>query len=305
VAVSAIRGRDGWLFLSGDSNDALGQFTGKVAHTEISLSKWAATLRRRRAFFDARGISYFFFVAPDTNAIYPEMLPDEVTSARIRPIDKLIEAAWVDADFEVIYPLIELRREKKRALVCQKTDSHLSGFGGWVLAQAALRRINGVIDVPIADIKDIRYKESLEIGDLGSKFEPPISGATTHVNPRSITSKMIYFNNIQNRGGIRIYENKNEFLPKCVLFSDSYGHYTAPHLANSFSRLVYVHSPFVDIEIVEKEMPNVVLSIFAERFCISPPDDLAYPSLLQLIKEKLGSKNLTAHDYPWIEDQYT
>jgi hypothetical protein len=46
-----------------------------------------------------------------------------------------------------------------------------------------------------------------------------------------------------------------------------------PFLAESFRRLVFAHTPWVDYELVDRENPDIVLSLFVERFLIYVPDD--------------------------------
>src|SRR6185436_11618014 len=70
------------------------------------------------------------------------------------------------------------------------------------------------------------------------------------------------------------------------LFGDSYAEALLKFLAESFRRFVFAHSPTVDLELVERERPNLVVSLMAERFLIQVPDDARAPSFVERERAK-------------------
>src|SRR5204863_7452093 len=81
-----LRGRDGWLFLAGDTNDVLGQHTGELRLEAEQLERWRLVVEQRKRMVEEMGAHYVFGVAPDTHAIYPDKLPDGVQPAGRRPV---------------------------------------------------------------------------------------------------------------------------------------------------------------------------------------------------------------------------
>ena len=90
------RGRDGWLFIAEDANDALAQHSGALRLSAGQLEDWKTLLERRLEFFGSLGCRYLLIVAPDTHAVYPEHLPPEIEPTSERPVQQLIESLRQD-----------------------------------------------------------------------------------------------------------------------------------------------------------------------------------------------------------------
>ena len=69
-----LEGRDGFLFLTKDTNDVLGQHTGRLRFTKPQLEEWRTVLERRIERTAQAGAPYMFAVAPNTHSVYPEKL---------------------------------------------------------------------------------------------------------------------------------------------------------------------------------------------------------------------------------------
>ena len=85
-----VEGKDGWLFLVRDTNHVMDQHTGRLQFTPRQLEDWRYVLETRSAWLAGRQIPYFFIVPPNTHAVYPEYLPDDVVPVAERPVLQLM-----------------------------------------------------------------------------------------------------------------------------------------------------------------------------------------------------------------------
>ena len=85
-----VEGKDGWLFLARDTNHVIHQHTGRLRFSQRTLEDWRHVLETRFAWLAHRRIPYFFLVPPNTHAVYPEYLPDDVVTVAERPVLQLL-----------------------------------------------------------------------------------------------------------------------------------------------------------------------------------------------------------------------
>lgn len=70
----------------------------------------------------------------------------------------------------------------------------------------------------------------------------------------------------------RVYTNANTTLQKAVIFLDSTSQFMAPWLAEHFSRCVCIwHQGDMVQRVIERESPDIIFQIMAERFVWSYP----------------------------------
>ena len=75
----ALVGADGWLFLRNDKNNVLGQHLGQVRLGARRRRAWSRLLERRMALMRELGTTWLCVIAPDKEAVYPELLPPGMT----------------------------------------------------------------------------------------------------------------------------------------------------------------------------------------------------------------------------------
>jgi len=281
----ALEGRDGWLFLTGDSNDVIGQHTARRSLPAEAMEQWRVTLERRRERFESRDVPYAMFLAPDKEAMYPEYLPPDVVPVSPRPMRRLQDHLAGTAASDVLF-LLEpaLRKALGRGIVYPKTDTHWSAFGAFQGSAAMCARMG----LEHIDEKDVDWRGKSWTGDLGEKCSPPRSAPTLSGSVRSPQSRRVFDNEVVNRGTIRVFEKDPVAGPVGLLFGDSFAYYLLEFLAESFGRLVYAHSITVDWELVDEVKPDVAMSLAIERFCFYPPDDDAARAVRAIAAEKLG-----------------
>jgi alginate O-acetyltransferase complex protein AlgJ len=279
-----VEGRDGWLFLANDSNDTVGQHTGRRRFSKKELETWRKLLEARVAFLDERGIRYVFGVAPDTHAVHQELLPDDLEPVAERPIHQLMRHLEEhDSPVRIIYPLEEMRAAKHRTEVSSPVDSHWSEFGAFISYQRYLDEIEG--DVPFRRLAedDIQFVEAQIKGDLGFKLDRTGPMVIARMPP---TARMLSDNCVHNIGEHVVTECDAAPPTRCLVFGDSFTNSLLRFVAEGFGRMVFAHLPNMDFELVDQERPDVVMTVMAERFMVRIPEDEGVPSLERLARYK-------------------
>jgi alginate O-acetyltransferase complex protein AlgJ len=282
----AVEGKDGWLFVANDSNDVFGQHAGTLEFPDSHFEQWREVLEGRVEWLAERGIPYYFVVAPDTHAIYPEKLPEWFQPIRERPIERLMRRLKEsDSSVRVIYPLEELLAAKAEQQVGLPLDSHWSEFGAFV----AYRRIVDELEragVPMRTIskQDLTFTEVDIPGDLGQM----LGIATSHELYVDFArgARLLNDNAVENIGALLEFECDLAPPTRFLLLGDSYSWRLGRYLAESFGRFVFAHTPILDRNLVEREQPDVVISLLSERFLRLVPDDEHGATIVEAAREK-------------------
>jgi GT2 family glycosyltransferase len=269
-------GRDGWLFLQEDRNDALGQHTGRVEFSPQDRESLATLLRERRAVTEAHGCIWITAVVPDKEAVYAEFLPPEVVPVPRRPVHDFLEIAAAEGA-PALYLLDDLRAAKAQGDLYMRTDTHWNHRGAFVAYAAVCREISARgLDLEVVDPQSISWIEQPVQGDLGSKLYPEVAEGKD-VLPRlegPVRGAMVYDNRVRNHGMVLIHEQRDrDDLPTCLVFGESFAPPLVNFLKESFGRVVFVHTSMLVSDLIERLRPDVVLSVPTERFLISVPDD--------------------------------
>ena len=270
---NALVGKDGWLFLRNDENNILGQHLGQVRLGARRRRAWARLLERRMELMRELDTTWLCMIAPDKEGVYPELLPAGMTPAARRPVHEILaEAERLGAP--VFYPLDRLLEAKRVGQPYYQTDTHWNQFGAHaayllIVTELAARGI----DVPFIAADDVNWIPEETLGDLGQKLRPQRSGTSVRAELGRHTSRLVYDNRIANHGRKMVFEAEDDSRPDCVAFGESYANHLLLFLKESFGRLTFVHTSMVDRDLLERERPEVVLTLPLERFMLRVPDD--------------------------------
>jgi hypothetical protein len=286
-----LRGNDGWLFLRGDSNDVIGQHTGRITLTRGSRRSWSRIIKQRCSLAKHLDVVWLCVVIPDKESVYPEYLPPEVKSSVERPVHQILDTAK-RLNAPIIYSLSDLEQAKGAGELYPKTDTHWNHRGAYVVYQRICKElVKRGIEVSALDEEVIEWSDERTPGDLGGKIHPePIESSTTRAKLLKPNGRLKFENGIRNRGQVWIFE-RDDLVdgPTCVVFGESFVGSLFVFLKETFRRVVVVHTSMFVREIVEAEAPDVVLSIPLERFMVRAPDDgEAFLKLASIAREKGG-----------------
>ena len=271
-----LEGREGWLFLSNDSNRTVDQATGKRPLGDEDIEAWRVTLMLRRAWLATLGCRYIFAVAPNKESVFPEFLPAGLVLSENRPVRQL-EAAGTG----MIYRPEILRG----ADTYSRTDTHWNDAGGLRQAEMLLaecRRL-GVAAGPLSAM-EMSFKTKRHYGDLGRKLQPPRESEVIRKDVRRRLARVVFESGVSNTGSVVVFEGEDKTLPRAMMFADSFGGVgsVSDYLAQGFSRLVVLWQPHFDFRLIEQERPDIVISQMVERFLVSVPNDIRSDKLSRM-----------------------
>lgn len=290
-SAKVLYGKDGWLFLRRDSNDVLGQLTGKIDLDSSDRESWRSLLAQRMRKSNELGTRWECLIAPDKEIVYPERLPPEIVPSDRRPIQDILEVAS-DLDAPLTYLLDDLLLAKAGGDVYFVNDTHWNHRGAYVAYQALVDQIGEDMEIDRVSEDRITWYSATAVGDLGEKCYPePVAAAGIRARIDKPRAEVLFDNSVKNHGRVIIFERRD--LPSastCVVFGESFADNVLPFLRESFRRLVFVHTSMYVEEIIRIEAPDVVVTLPVERFLLKIPSDRDAFRRLQATADKKGGQ---------------
>ncbi len=279
-------GRDGWLFLTGDTNDVLGQHTGRVQPGKLWELRWRRVLAARKRLVSGVDASWVHCLIPDKESVYAEQLPPEIEVVPRRPIHRFLEIAR-SMGVPAMFPLDEMRAARDRGLIFHETDTHWTYLGAHVVYELVCDELERRgFSVPRVDPDDILFETTEEAGDLGSKLDPPHLGHGLDATLRSERAELVFDSGVHLTGRVGVWEADID-APTAVMFGTSYSTLGALFFKESFRRMVFVHGNSLDGKLIRREKPDVLLTMPAERGVVRiPPDWRAHRYLAKIAGRK-------------------
>lgn len=277
-----LAGRQGWLFLTGDSNDSSGQFSGHHKPSQKWLDEWAAYFKAlNRLETDTSAGQLCVLIAPSKESLFPDYypLPKGIKS----PLENLLEQ---HSDVKELYYPVDVLSEF-RELSYDKAETHWTDFGARLVCQEIVHRWKRH-NPPLP----LQFNCSYQSGDLGWKTVPPVK--TYRANAAwPNTAKIIFDNFILHHGRIRVWSNPQAPRKQTgVIFGGSSAEHMERYYTALFSRIVYVYSAGSwDPSILNHERPNFTIMQTSERFLTrapSPEVDTA-----KVVKDKIAKGHVT------------
>ncbi len=278
--IPVLKGRDGWMFYTGDK--ALEQYLGLKPFSQEELREFAMILNGKKEYLEKRKIHYIFVVAPAKKSIYPEYLPIDVSMRHETPLDQLIAYLRENSSVEVLDLREELRTAKRVRRVYQKTDTHWNDYGAYIAHRTITRELEKYFPA-IAALKNPRYSfvvKNCEKGDLAAlsamrerlREDCVTLAAGNRFFAQKVPLESFYkeykaIDSLAPNPGLLtiITERKGSALPRAIVFRDSYAYYLLPFLSENFSRVVYMWDYTLNKDFIEREKPQVVIDQVAER----------------------------------------
>lgn len=269
-----VAGRNGRMFLAHDSNRVLDQHSGRLRMGRGQLAAWSALVARRAMALAQHDCAYALLIPPNAHSVYPEDLPARLTTAAERPVHALLAqlAEHVPA-VPVVHPLPQLLDRKRRDEVFPRTETHWNELGAFVAYQALMDALPAAVPARRLDEDDVWFFPLSAPGDLGSKRRLPSKSPHLFAYPRHPDARLVADNMVEGTGNVIVTESPVAPPGTCVVFGDSYTFGLLPFLSESFGRLVFAQSPSVDLRLIERERPQLTLTVISERFLLDVPDD--------------------------------
>lgn len=216
------------------------------------------------------GIHYRFVVIPNKESILPEKIADKFQKNDHRIVHQVFDLSKykihsiILEDFFLNHP--------RRLELYDKEDTHYNFLGALVTANYIIDSMHPSLNFSKIHPSDYVLENIKKSdADLSTKMNPPYAGHSIVLEFKNGKSAPAFRNNISNHGHVTIMKGGNPKGPSVLLFGDSFSDFLAIVLAEKTRRLVRVHTTSIDIEIVYRERPDIVLSETVERFLLSPP----------------------------------
>jgi len=254
VSSKVVLGKDDWLFYSDSIND----YQGLSPLTEEQLQSMAKNLKEQRDWLAERGIYDLVVIVPNKETIYPEYLPDYFRRYNQETrLDQLMNFLELNSDVKILDLRDVLLQAKTQYPVYYHTDTHWNKYGAFVGYSEILKQLSNVfpdLQSPSTSDYDVTVRSYLGNGDLAGMLT---MGGTFHEQGAEVVFK----------GNESAIQKKPE---GALMFGDSFYNALEPYLSATFEK--FVKAPWLqkfDTSLVEKEQPQVVISVMVER-------DIAY-----------------------------
>lgn len=301
----------GWLYLINDSNDFIDYAYSLKTWSQEATQIAGQVIERRRQRLAARGIKYLKFIVPEKCIVYPEYLPALI---RDRPFAPRRPAQQLADNEAVVYLADYLRDAKSYGPMYFRTDTHPTWLGGFFI----YRRI--IEEVERSGFRIFGPPTRLEqmIGDLAGydgdllmqmreDHRKELEGIWGFYLPQDMRDHAVRYRLPESSRRARrletpgdyvamfdtretyVFERDDEDGPRAVVFRDSTLDFAVDLLAENFSRSVFVWKDGqVFDHVLQREKPDVVIHVMAERFVS------AYPTMPALIEAAPDAASATA-----------
>lgn len=256
-------GEEDWLFYTGEDNIRDFECTSPFNAREL-----AALVERLQGWderLSAQGVQFYFVIAPNKESIYPQYLPDYIkTGWNTCRMDQLMNALEITniKTLDLRQPLL---LEAERTQIYHRTDTHWNDTGALV----AVQEIMGLIKQNFPKVNFPSFDQFTSglrsfSGDLAAFIpeDPRFVEQAVSLTPLGGYQAEL----AQGEGRMVISTTKDDFLPKVLVFRDSFSDALIPFLAEQFSRGLYVHAFAPDFDLVEEVQPDIVILEIAQRY---------------------------------------
>jgi len=279
---NVMRANDGWFYWLGEDGHSLDRhFRQTLPFTQADVDNTVAELAHRRDWLAARGIAYVVMVVPEKFTIYPEHLPAWVTPANApTPYDRVRDAVAKDGRVTLVDLRPALRADKARHRNYYMTDSHWNFNGAIVGYETLMAAVQAALGAKLPAIATAPRPSHTPGADFYSGDLIQMLGLPGRIREDDVAPLGKVLADAAKRCGKRT--DKDEFpgfefyacdkpgLPRAVVLRDSMAIPLIPLLSENFSRVVYVSSRALDLALIEREKPDIVIEELVERSLHAP-----------------------------------
>lgn len=264
-------GRDGQLLYAAEGT--IDDFRNLDPFTPTEVDALARRVAAMRDDAEARGAVFAVLIAPNTATIYPQTVPpvyNRVTETT--RFDQAV-AALQAKKITIVDPRPELRQAAANERVYHLTDTHWNDRGGYLayakLVDALHPTAPSLTPTPIGSF-NVRQGWT-KGGDLANALSLADLYPTrsTWLVPKQPTRAVLVPAEYPTARLVRppkVTEVADRALPTAVVFRDSFSKAIEPLLSEHFRRVAYIRSPHPVAEVLDVELPDVIILEIAERY---------------------------------------
>jgi hypothetical protein len=280
---SVLVGRKNWLFLK--QNHGWESFRSEQPLTGAEARAWQRSFQYAERWLAEQQIPFLFVVVPSKESVYPDVLPPSATRARdVTRLDEML-GLLQSSGIQHLELRTALREARKHAQVYDSIDSHWNGEGARVGAKLILQRVAELLHrppsfaelneriVPQPSWADLPLILSLDgvVTAPSNAVVPKQPRARRLEPPESVTDSQA----AQTKR--MVFEVADESLPTALILRDSFAEGLQPVLTEKFRRSVWIWTHKMDLTLVTREKPDIVIVETTERFLSDKPPRLMLP----------------------------
>jgi hypothetical protein len=264
-------GKDGWLFFT--KNKTIEDYLGFEPLSSAELKAIGENLRNKQTWLASRGIQYLFIVAPGKQTVYPEYLPDYISSRRGRSqLDQVAEYLEGHPDLNFLDLRPTLLTAKCRHRIYHRTDSHWNirgAYAGYSKIMEKIQQMFPRLNLTVQDYREIGNQVE-KGGDLAvmikmeesMREDTPIFEKDLHCS----VAKKIDISAWETFGMLEkaFYTECSTGQLKAIVFRDSFTSLLVPFMADHFEKAIFLWK-YYDHEILKELMPTFKPDIVIEQ----------------------------------------
>jgi len=280
---SALIGKEGWIFYTGDRN--VQEYQKVDSLNKNTLMIFARELNRLNKELGKEGRTLLVVIPPNKGTIYSQYMPDQIpVIGQKSPLDQFVEYMKQNGDIPILDLRPTLLDASRSQGIYYKTDTHWNDVGayyGYVTIMRTLARdYPALLPHPITDFEYRNIGTStrdlpLLMGLPNYKEENWFLVPKFEVDLKETSAVLSY-----GADHTRTVTNSDSQLPKLMVFHDSFyvslSHFIEPHFSSTVT-IPYTNKKNIwSLDWIEQENPNIVIIEIVERYL-----DISLPELFE------------------------
>jgi len=272
VFANAIIGKDGWLFQT--SEDVLRDYQNDMPLTEKQLALLQQNLDEIAAYFKKQGTSLLIVVAPNKSTIYPEYLPDEIQKLNPKSrFDQAVEYLQMHGTTQILDLRKDLIAARAQQQVYYRTDTHWTEYGAYIVYREILESLQSthpeLVPRSLSDFAPVSEgKVSMDLATLIGSVR--IKEEKIVLKPKDVSTSSVHNLRLDDGRWVILSWNKNQDLPRAVVYYDSFLNPMIPWFNDHFSQVTYIphyaNLAIWNLSWVSQQKADVVIVEIAEKY---------------------------------------
>ena len=260
---NTIKGREGWIFYTGENNNSLMQYKGVSTYSEEQLERIADNLIASRDYLGERDCSFILFIAPNKERVYSEYMPDEIKrSSEYCNTDQLIGYLNENTDIKVIWAyesLMEYKGRNPDMPLYYHYDTHWNNLGAFTGVKALCDELS--VDIPGVSLER-NGNSSYDLADY-SGLRLVLTGKDTDYDILGLNDE--YEIEEEEINGRFIFHNSGEDERRLMVLRDSFAINMRSCLGSLFNETDMPHRNVFEQSMIDDFNPDIFVYETCER----------------------------------------
>jgi hypothetical protein len=264
-----LKGKNGWLFLTNDSNSSIDFITGSKQLDSKVIKDWYYALSTRKELASSIDCKYLSIIVPEKESIYKDFLPNKCDISNSRPFNQLLAKCANE-------PFLNLYHDFEKCIpndsLYYQGDTHWNYYGAY-MGYISFMTFCGMEEYSIPFNYYAKRKLFLS-GDLITKIKGVNLELVDHVFDPSPTDVLIFKNSKITTDRREEYFNPHANIKKrLMVWHTSSIDWMKPFLLKTFSSICFIWQKNIDWTEVYRYGPDLLVFQSNERFLYSSPTD--------------------------------